>query len=276
MKREHASFADFLDFAADETKPRFAHAARETGARREKLSGSGSFDSALKLAREGWADGRAEIEKWRAQFSALIGSKMRRRVLANDVCGFAPDVGAFLNGEPENMFARAEVETAGPGKILRIAANGSCSWDVSRDSIMRRGAAIVALIDALESAGYSCEVILGFSAWDSFRNPGECSFDSMPLKSAGEPLDIDRAAFALAHPSMLRRLVFSCKETDGPFMRVAASHYGYSKTHDNRKSGLEDGADIYIGSMFTGDRPDSEMLAWFRAQLARAGITFED
>lgn len=220
----------------------------------------------MKLAREGWAEGRAEVEAARAHFAQVVGSKARRTVLSHSVAGFSPDVGAFLQGEPENMFAREDIEVETVGKIVHLVVNGTASAAISSKEIIKRGALIVALVDALEASGFSVEATLTFHG----KIGGVETEQFIPIKSAGEPVEIDRLAFCIAHPSCFRRLGFSCWEHDAAYM--AKCYYsGYGRCAESNEKG-----DIYVPSSDLTYITDGEASAWVKSHLAPLGITFDE
>lgn len=271
MKHVFSSYADFLDRAADEKAVRYMEDSRSL--RNSEWKGPTTFCGAMYLARDGWPEGLALIERHKANFDRILGERVRRPVLAHDVAGFAPDVGAFLAGEPESMFSRETVETVGIGRILRIVVNRSVSCGISSERIMERGAFICAAVDALESAGYSCELSCVATCSES---GGHCETEhdfivSIPVKSAGEPLELDRAAFALAHTAFFRRLVFSVMETDAPFMARNSHNYGYPAEAPEDMRG-----DLYFGRALLGEVDDRTMREWTISEMQRLGITFDE
>jgi len=272
MRREHNSFADFVEFAANENVvTRHERHSRTTRSDSLRWTGTASFEDAVKLAREGWPEGRERIAKYSAQFAAMLGSRLRKPILSHSVAGFAPDVGAFLCGEPENMFNRETRDDDAPGKILSLVVNGGASASISPETIMRRGAMIVALIDALENAGYSCNLTVAYVATEGHSGSGAHGADLVQVKRAGEPVEIDRLAFIFAHPSMLRRIVFSAREQDAQWFNACHCDYGYSQDLP-----AEDQGDLYFPRSFTGDVSDRELLPWFIRQMAKVGITLQD
>lgn len=271
MKTEFESFSDFLSYA-DRIAPIVANdSGHYVGNSRKRESrggwyGTSDFSETMKLARDGWAEGREAVEAAIVHFSSVIGSKARRTVLAHEVAGSSPDVAAFLCGDPENMFAREYIETETVGKIIRLVVNGTASAGIDSKEIIKRGALIVALVDSLEMSGFSVEVILTFHGKDA----GVSTEQIITVKSAGDPVEIDRLAFCIAHPSCFRRLGFSCWEHDPLYM---AKHYrsGYGRCAESSDKG-----DIYIPSSDLTRITDGEASRWVRDHLAPLGITFDE
>lgn len=230
-----------------------------------KFTGTHSFAEAVKLARDGWAEGREAVEAARAHFEHVTGSRVRRSITVEAVAGFAPDVPAFLAGAPDCMLAREEVEAEGAGKIIKLVVQGVASAAISKAEIIKKGALIVALVDALESAGRSVELVVDFTSGDCAPNRVSAI---LTAKRAGEPVEIDRLAFILAHPSMLRRFAFGIFEKHPDFMNWAGIGYGTCGHADDR-------GDLYIPGSDLRVITDGAAAAWMRSQLAAVGITFD-
>jgi len=94
----------------------------------------------------------------------------------------------------------------------------------------------------------------------------------MMIKEAGEPIDVDRIAFALAHPGCLRRLGFSIMEQASKKIQKAIdtrSRYGQPAEWKEPEDG------IYIGKTSL-DGSEESRVEWIKQQLADYGITWED
>ena len=97
--------------------------------------------------------------------------------------------------------------------------NASMASHVSSERIMQRGGALYAAIEALRTEGYS----LGLTMVDSTKNNYFSHYTEyqIPVVQPGEYLDIDTAAFCLAHPAFLRRGVFALNEHEPNDIRYA-------------------------------------------------------
>jgi probable phage protein len=87
---------------------------------------------------------------------------------------------------------------------------------------MQRGGALYAAIEALRTEGYS----LGLTMVDSTKNNYFSHYTEyqIPVVQPGEYLDIDTAAFCLAHPAFLRRGVFALNEHESNDIRHAMGY----------------------------------------------------
>jgi hypothetical protein len=128
--------------------------------------------------------------------------------------GAFPCIPAYAAGVPEDMFVPLDDGAANSKPIVRIAVNVVCSAWVDAQDIINRGAAVVALIDKIQSEGQRVELI-AFCHIGGRRN--DRIIASVTVKRPEEPIDMDRVAFALAHPSMLRRCFFRVVEFLYPY-----------------------------------------------------------
>lgn len=218
------------------------------------------LDGAFQMARIGWAEGMKQAEEISKPLVETIVGQLERSDITYDVEGIAVDVGRFLAEEPE-CWIRFENEIvsspcASP-RLITIVHNLSESSRVDADSIMRKGAHVMALIQALEYAGHRVELtVLPFASQE-----GTCS---VTVKQFDQPLDSALAIYALAHPSVLRRLGFIYAENMSyGAQRVIGSSYG-------RPTNPESDADIKVHS-----RVGVIDMAWIVNELAKQGVTLK-
>jgi hypothetical protein len=185
-------------------------------------SGSDSLQHATDLALNGWADGVNRI----ANLAERISEKVARRVEAHGMDlweeGGEVDVAAYLDGQRACMWTWTEQDNKRP--IVRVSVNVSARSGTTTDEYTVAGAIAAALVDALENAGRRVELTV-LCAISMGSSPGNIVF-SADLKRADEPLDLGTVAYALAHPSMLRRTLFSVMENTPQAWR---KHYEFSR-----------------------------------------------
>ena len=201
-----ASFDEFVEAAKLTARDN----ASSRGKGRGKFYGTDSFDDAVALASHGWPEGAQRAAEFRASLDSAVRdvTVARQAGFAWDVVGEQIDVGKFLAGEPECCLSRSEDGESAAGKVVRIVANVAASGSVSADSLFARGAVVLAAIDILEGLGHRVELTVARGT----TTQGQTLQIFVPIKSAGQPLDLDRLAFALCHPSFLRRLTWSVSE----------------------------------------------------------------
>jgi hypothetical protein len=178
--------------------------------------GTANFQQALDLAGKGWAEGAAKAAELRASIDHAVHDVINARSSSYtfDVSGEFVDVGRYLSGEPECFGTDSQEAGNNVRPVVKLCVNIAASGAVSPESLVVRGAAIVAAIDILEALGRRVEV------WackgSESRKAGKAAYEIHVLvKRADQPLDVDRLAFAVAHPACLRRLFFSVMERRG-------------------------------------------------------------
>lgn len=215
----------------------------------------GSWDDAVKLAREGW---RSEIvetdERARNLAYEVIGERFQHEwSFPRDLTGEVVDVPTFLSGEPECFIDPLQVDAVRAGAVVRLVVSTAASATVNEETMRQRGAAVVALVDVLAQAGYSLEI------WAVQRVTtyiGSCAVQVL-VQHPADPIDMGTIMYALAHPTMLRRLVFSAEERLPKRYRdeSAGVGHGYGSPQSPKLSDLpeEDGPTILLDTISYAD-----------------------
>mgnify|MGYP007096624943 CR=1 FL=1 len=214
--RRDGRWSDLIETAKQEPEYWPSERASQT-ANHKKFTGTNTFEEAIKLAEDGWPEGRAKFADMAGVASYQIGH--RRPGTGYDVGGRYPNVPRFCAGDPASMVT-SDPRNDTQRHIVTIYVACCASWSVSTDTILHRGAAIGGLIDAVEDEGHSVRLVV-FENNKAYQFP---AWYEIEVKSAGEPLDLDLMAFAVTHPAVLRRLVFSVHEQNG--------HIGEGGFHD--------------------------------------------
>lgn len=206
------SLGDFLDYVGTLPDQQGNANNRSQGSaidkEREQFSGTASLPDALKLARNGWPKGRAQMvdgvrDAFRGRAAAGIGPG-----ITYDVAGAVPCAPAAAAGDPMCMMDfQPEIRAARP--IVRLLVPFVYSANVQHQTIINRGIAMLTLIDAIEAAGQRCEIDLIWVAGGDGSKDTATNVLRVCVKRPEEPLDLDRLAFAIAHPSFLRRIGFA-------------------------------------------------------------------
>lgn len=218
------SLSDVLSFV--ETPAAWSGEAAEYGRHACGLDmGTDTLAQAVALARFGWKEGRDKLSTGMAS-AAMFKPPAPIATCAYDVAGAFPDVGLYCAGDPACMVSY-DPEQAKTRPVLRFVVNLSYLAGVSGEAITNRGAAILSYVDKLESEGMRVELVAVRAA----RGKGKVFNFTFPLKAADEPLDIDRVAFVIANPAMLRRIGFAVAERDATAYRWFGNH-GYGSCDD--------------------------------------------
>ena len=174
-----------------------------------RFTGSKSFAHAMSMVERGWAEGRQKLVK---NVEHLSLQKDLRNIpsFLYDVGGARPEVPLAVAGDPCCMWNANPAQQA-KAPVLRFIISGTanCSW--SADAMIRWGSCILSVVDSLENSG-QCSIELSlFIGVKDYRDNRRLEFTTC-LKEAGSHIDFDVMAFALAHPSMFRRIGFGCME----------------------------------------------------------------
>lgn len=266
----------------------FANAANEVSPCRERdrssrRKGDSDFHTTknweeyIGIAFGGWGEGLAEVKKLSAPMVTKVTNLIDVPVPRWADEGEFFDVGEVLHGSAEPWVTFDSTEATGKAgrKYVHIAVNMSVPYWVRPDVLIRRGAAIAALVDGLQVAGHGVKVTLvaALSAW------GDGYYElNVPIKEASEVLGLDSYVAAIAHPDTLRRMMFSYMETwdEGMRRRFGVPSGGYGMPEEWKDWATR--SDIYVGPTsreeWTKNWGDVDKCeAWILKQLEAQGVT---
>lgn len=235
--------------------------------------GNATFEEAIELAKYGWPEGAQRVKTLSNKLYDKVSSLIPKQEVVFSVEGNEYDTDAFLAGIPECWSYMDEHIVEGVGhKDLKLYFNTTTSAGVDAKIMQAKGACIVALVDLLERAGNRVEVWIG-SPNHAYKDAGKFIWEVL-VKRAGEPMDVDKMAFAISHPSSFRRLFFSAYEGNKKFIEACFSGYGKCVEAPKQLQG-----DIYIPSSELGqaqwDNEDSA-VKWILKHLESQGIKAEN
>lgn len=271
VNREFKSWFDFVSSAADEnlyawqkTGKKASHVkGNQSGKRKiEGWYGTDSFDEAVDMAlRSGWPEGRKLLT------DMLITATAQPKVHETwmfEVAGAFPCVPVYCAGDPACMILDPESEQKSARPIVRIDYANGAAWTVGVDALMLRGAAVLSFANSLEERGFSTELRIVNASMGSgwtYLSKDKIIRYSITYKSAGEVLDLDRAAFALAHPSTFRRLAFAIYEQHSEIEDEFCHGYGYSMHQPNDPTSGQPGGAIFVNGAQAGETVETARRA---------------
>lgn len=278
VRESFDSWTEFCDRAARSTNHGDVSHSGETD-----WNGGVSFDEALQLARDGWAEGADRLADMTARLEGRLANRVIVQLPGYSVVGPGVlDMGRYLNGHPEPFMVwrdgEVSAETESPRGVLRVLVNGCSSWHVDAEAIFWRGAAAVAIVDMAERSGARVEVEMTERVVNYSNGSNHSADTRVMLKRAQDHVPTELLAFALAHPATLRRLTFGYWETLSESERAALAftpHGFYGRPDDVPES--ERGDVIYIPTLLgPGPFGSAESTAkWVIAELAKCGIEVE-
>lgn len=227
--------------------------------RNEYFTGTKTFEDALDLANNGWPEGNAIVTNYTKTYDKMwqkffpqqdfsLETQVQESgsiIIMDEYLKGSPDCMLDFNPDPE------KADKFGGCKLQRIIVNACCNCHVVIETIYQRGALIAALVNSMELSGFNVEIIV---VWQVARGNKQLRY-TLTVKKFQEFLDIQTLTFVLAHPSMLRRLVFRLIEQEPAdyatlFVRDA---YGYTQDIDEEsilKFGIEYGGQLKLGNMY--------------------------
>jgi hypothetical protein len=277
ITREFASLDAIIAHAEGEPKSagRLGRVSRESSRSRDTFTLTSSFDEAATLAREGWTEIRPDIDRIVADIRDSVMSTVQRRVTRRrSVAGGTVNVSRMLSGEPRCMTQVKVRETPKVGRVVRILIGGNCAAMVDGPRIQKRGAAIVSLIEAIHLSGCSTEITVGV-----LNIKGGIRHEMLVrIKDAETRLDVNSMMFAIAHPSMLRRIAWGAAEREDDSVRRAVGFYnGGSYGHvdyyaDEDTSEYDVLIDVPNSYAYAATNMEAAPVEWIKGTLTGLGL----
>lgn len=177
---------------------------------RTEWAKSATLDEAVTMAHTGYREIRPNVEALMEVMEERLAERFGDRFVTQyAVAGGAVDIGKFVTGEPECMIEWVSEPAASMGRVVKVAVAGTASASIDPEDMIRRGTAVVALLDTLHKLGVGVELW-----WDSTITGRDSRDHStvVRLHDSSNPLDIDDLMWAVCHPSMLRRITFGVQE----------------------------------------------------------------
>lgn len=238
-----------------------------------------SWDEAVRLAVDGWPLALAEADITVEQLRANAGLSHLVTELepAWDVTGSEVDIGAYLAGVPECMVDAVPRQVSRRGKVVTFLIPAAYSNQIEHHVITNRGLALATLCAAIIDAGHSVEIWSGFTCILCTPKAELRVRAVARVISAGEPFDVGRLIFAVAHPAMLRRLWFGVWDAQPEEVAKAMEADNYALACECRADDLPtDVTDPYVFPYLTGqDRQWDDLptaLAWSRRMFGDLGL----
>jgi hypothetical protein len=187
------------------------------------------LDGALDAYAGGWAEGAARAYA----LAETLRPRPRgtRTALRRGVAGGMPNVPATLAGAPDAMY-RVTQQHAGARPFVHLYMPIGYACSINANTAFDRGCALVALADALETAGARVKVtamdVSDVGAGRHGGNGGHVRYvATFTMKDYADRLDVDSLIFTIAHPAFFRRICFMVRERSEHDAVRAATHNGY-------------------------------------------------
>lgn len=183
-----------------------------------------SLNEAEELCKFGYHEDFDKLVELKVKLEKYIKMSKKRTQQYNYYVGFAPDVKAYLEGNPLSMLNKQNPKR----KHVDIYYNSANLAHVSTSQIFNRGAVTLSIVEILENMGFS----VGLHVFTMSGCGDQIHYAKFNLKHSGERLNMKKLYFPLCHPSFFRRLVFRLKEQTPDINHSWSVEYGRT-SNDN-------------------------------------------
>tara|TARA_R110002096_G_scaffold78088_3_gene184015 strand:+ start:1281 stop:2228 length:948 start_codon:yes stop_codon:yes gene_type:complete len=224
-RRHFETFGDFYEYIidADEAGVEGFHdsSQREHKERQTESNWTlnASYADAKDLAVNGWPKGREMME---GKMSDALNSHAIPEIQpswSTGEWGFFVDIGAYSAGDPMCVLHPDE-QTSLTNNVVKLRVSLACAFGVDGEMKANWGTAIAFLILQLQGQGKQVAVEACYytekhaGCQRDLKKVGQNYLTTITLKQAGEPLDLDRVAYVVAHPAAHRRLIWRTREIE--------------------------------------------------------------
>lgn len=230
---------EWCDYSEQGAKhPRFAD---KLGA--DDWDGGWNFSDTIDHARtDGYSDAIPDAKQLLTRIETDLGEGMVQGfVQVFDVAGSEVDMGRYMSGIPECMAESVPMKVMRTGRVIQVAIPVCYSSDIHAETIKQRGAAVMALVDAFAMMQHPVEIYAVDARHGHTRKSANRFSYTIKVQGADEPLNMGRIMYALAHPSMLRKMGFAANwNEDAEFVERFGIGFGYgTASYDARIEDLD-------------------------------------
>lgn len=233
-----------------------------------RFAGRETMEQSLAFCRNGDNSLVPQAEKLLAKFTDRL--EVPQRTYMPDVCGSYPIVPEAIAGYPLSMRRRVEMES--DSAEIHVYVNITCSMSEGKDTFVKRGTAVLALVWALSRIRPVSLYVMSTLDGPNFgedENVTVCKINT-------QPLDLATACYALTSPGFLRNVCFTYAERISPLGGFAGSwpqgynHRDPDKYHAGLRQRLGAPKDsLFIRPVFSGDLSVTNSEKWIAEQLAK-------
>lgn len=270
-------FDSWLDFIAEATRKGDCsrRSSREPAKYSPDFYGEAEWEDTVKLANHGWVEQINNVNLMTEEIRDELKIDLQKAMDPYwDVQGVSFNMDRYLTGEPECVMNIRPIEVAKPGRVITLLVSCSASAGVNQQKLIERGLAICGLIEALRYMQHGVEVWVE----QTVTRGSDMLSTLVNVKQASEHMDMGKVIFAIAHPTMLRRMVFSVEENQPREWRrrigVGDEGFGYGMPHNLACKDIV-GAAIELEPI-RYERGLEDPKQWIRDNLTKWGIVDND
>lgn len=210
---------------------------RHSSQRKEKTGGdwyaTEDYARAVYLLTHGW-DSAAQKMAQKVKMTVAAGQTVRSSKPSYNVVGSQASVPRYLQGIPTNMVSRQMIHSK--QKVVTVTKGITYAARWTPEAILRESVKALQIIQSMENAGQRVRlnVMIAISD-DDTKHHHICK---VCVKQPDERMNISKMAFALAHPSMLRRFFMKWIEVDPFAEHDMGWSYGYPASLPIKEKGM--------------------------------------
>ena len=233
---EYASVGEFVADINSLSNNKF-YEDRKSSQRTEKPGGTWyateDYPRATYLLTHGWDEAAEKMSK-KVKMTVAAGQNVRSSKPAYGVVGSQASVPRYLQGIPTNMVSRQITYTK--QKVVTITKGISYHSGWKSSQIIEECVKALQIIQSMENAGQRVRLNVMIAVSDySKKHHHICK---VCVKQPDERMNISKMAFALAHPSMLRRFFLKWIEVDPFAEHDMGDGYGYPASLPIKERGM--------------------------------------
>lgn len=213
---------DILDKRPNNKIMQHEHSSSTEGDRR--WYGTNTYEEASQLMRTGYTEIIPEIKQGLSKSAKIMSksfSSINIRKQRNLPIGFVPNVPNAILNLPNSMIDISITPQKRKTLSIIYMMAGNCRCEAKM--WIKAGISLLTAIKIIEKMGISVSIDASFYCGSE---QDEIAVGSVCVKHFGQPLDIQKLCFPLAHPSMFRRIGFKFLETT-PVITKESFAYGY-------------------------------------------------
>lgn len=169
-----------------------------------------SHADTVAMITKGWEEGTRQLRDLsRENFAPVAYHDVARSKLTAVQGGGRPVPALVSQGSPL-CYQRMQMRPT-QQRVIKLWISVGARARVSAQTLMSRGVAALAAIEAYEAKGIRVEVTAATNAHDGSHR----MLTTVRIKEAGERLQKQRVAFPIAHPAFFRRMIFGVRERRG-------------------------------------------------------------
>lgn len=231
--RQFGRLKDWVTYAQTNLDTDAPQEQRESYYAHKEWSGVGTREEAFNLFLMGEPEGAKRMK----DILASIHNHIILPTLVSNfyaaVEGQSPNIEAFLQGQPEDMFHLIEEEKDAPPSQLNVQLELCVACLVQPVQMFWAGATVWCAVEALKAQGCNVSLLLTHTVSTGPHGSGDIWQSSVPVPNN---LDLDSLSFLLTHPSVLRIIIVAMMEHETPDIRnlfrfYHDGSYAYPTTH---------------------------------------------